>query len=129
MRQQLDLPADLQPSGTTEIHLSQRSVILPVCRPTFLRWHGAPVGFTYGNKLILEYKGEACFAELLIVRLLRENGWEAVWVAAFGGTHFLQAMPMGWALQSEHVPLPAEKDELLQKIWRTAKTTACFDVF
>jgi hypothetical protein len=38
-------------------------------------------------------------------------------------------MPRAWSLKSEHVTLPPDKDSLLRRIWQTAKTTACFDVF
>lgn len=37
-------------------------------------------------------------------------------------------MPTIWSLNSEHVAIPADKEELLRKIWKTVKTTACFDV-
>jgi len=35
---------------------------------------------------------------------------------------------VGRTLKSEHVSIPQDKEDLLQKIWKTAKTTACFDV-
>ena len=87
------------------------------------------MSFDYGRKPILDYKGDACFAELVILHLLLEQGWDGVWVEAYGGTHYLRTMPKKWKLESEQVSLPADKEELLQKIWKTANTTACFDVF
>jgi hypothetical protein len=38
-------------------------------------------------------------------------------------------MPREWNLESEHVLIPADKERLLKTIWKTAKTSACFDVF
>jgi|SRR6516225_4681432 len=88
-----NLPVDLQPVETVDVPLpSGSSAALPVCHPTFRRWSGAPV-FDYGGKPLLDCDGEACFAELVILRLLLKSGWHGVWVEAFGGTHYLQTMP------------------------------------
>jgi len=38
-------------------------------------------------------------------------------------------MPNAWALKSEHVSIPEDKEAILKKVWSIAKTTACFDVF
>ncbi|MDO8514228.1 MAG: hypothetical protein Q7S50_01660 [bacterium] len=104
-------------------------VSLPLCHPYFPLWDGPTVSFDYGKKPVLDYNGEACFAELIILRLLCEHGWEGVWVETYGGTHYLRTMPTEWALKSEHVAIPEDKEELLRKIWNIAKTTSCFDVF
>jgi hypothetical protein len=87
------------------------------------------VSFDYGGKHLIDHEGEACFAELAILRILQKDGWDGVWVEVFGGPNFVRTMPLGWALKSEHVSIPADKEELLKKIWTTAKSAACFDVF
>lgn len=125
----MDLPVELQPSGAVDILLSKGLVTLPICRPIFSLWNGAPVAFDYGSKPILNYKGEAVFAELMILHLLLKSGWDGVWVETYGGTHYLRTMPGGWTLKSKHVSIPADKEKMLQRIWRTGKTAACFDVF
>jgi hypothetical protein len=38
-------------------------------------------------------------------------------------------MPKSWSLRDEHVSIPAEKEDILKRVWQTASTTACFDVF
>ena len=79
------LPPQLQPAGKTEVHLpSGSTAMLPVCRPAFSWWTGAPIPFDYGKKPVLEHQGEPCFAELMILRLLNESGWEGAWVATYG---------------------------------------------
>ena len=109
-----NLPAELRPIEKVDIQLpGGSSAALPVCHPTFRRWSGAPV-FDYGGKPLLDCDGAACFAELVILRLLLESGWHGVWVEAFGGTHYLQTMPNGWSLRSEHICIPSDKHELLQ---------------
>ena len=126
----MNVPKELQQEGTMEVLLLNGArVSLPVCHPTFSLWKGPPVNFDYGKKPVLNYKNEACFAELVILRILIEHGWDGVWVETYGGTHYLRTMPNEWKLKSEHVSIPRDKEELLQKIWKTAKTTACFDVF
>jgi len=100
---------------------------LPISRPQFKIWDGERI-FNYGGKPLLDYKGISCFAELLITNLLIDNGLDAVWIETYGGTHYLRSMPNGWNLQSEHISIPRDKEDLLKKIWKQAKTTACFDV-
>src|SRR3989344_6180422 len=126
----MDLPEELRPTDKIEIHLPDNTTIsLSTSRPKFLVWKGRPVVFDYGKKPVLNYKGEACFAELVILRLLCERGWDGVWVETYGGTHYLRTMPHEWKLSSRHVSIPEDKEELLRNIWKTAQTTACFDVF
>ena len=126
----MTLPPELTPTETFTISLPDGTVAtLPLCRPTFKTWSGEPVSFDYGKKPILDYKGETCFAELVILRILMENGWDGVWVETYGGTHYLRTMPNAWAVKSEHISIPEGKEAILKQIWSTAKTTACFDVF
>lgn len=121
----------------------------PACRPTACRNGGRPatkrivsgIASLSPDLPALEWRssfrlrreadcdGEACFAELVILRLLLKSGWHGVWVEAFGGTHYLQTMPNGWSLRSEHISIPSDKHELLQQIRQAGKTTGCFDVF
>jgi len=125
----MNLPNELQPTDKIEIQLSNGTIVnLPVAHPRFPAWKGMPVSFDYGKKPILNYGKEACFAELVILRILLDHGWDGVWVETYGGTHYLRSMPQAWNLQSEHISIPQDKEDLLQRIWKTAKTTACFDV-
>jgi len=126
----MNLPPELEPTGEMNIILPGNiAVALPVCRPVFPLWDGPPVNFDYGKKPIVNYKNEPCFAELAILRLLSEYKWDGVWVETYGGTHYLRTMPSGWTLKSEHVSIPNDQEKFLRSIWKTAKTTACFDVF
>lgn len=126
----MNVSKELRSTGTVGVLLpGGTTVSLPVCHPIFSLWSGPPVKFDYGNKPVLNYNGEACFAELVILRMLIENGWDGVWVETYGGTHYLRDMPNEWKLGTGHVSIPADKEEILQKIWKTAQTTACFDVF
>lgn len=125
----MNIPADLQPTERTSIILPGGGTAeLPTCRPIFSEWKGPRPNFDYGKKPILEYDGAPYFAELVILRLLLNAGWDGVWVGAYGGHHYLRTMPRGWNLQSEQVLIPQDKERFLQRIWTMGKTTACFDV-
>jgi hypothetical protein len=54
---------------------------------------GTPPSFTFGRKPVLNYKDQPIFAELLILNLLKAEGWDGVWVSSFGGTKYLREMP------------------------------------
>mgnify|MGYP001614363036 CR=1 FL=1 len=126
----MSVPKELQSTVTMEVLLpNAMTVSLPVCHPIFSLWNESPVSFDYGKKPILNHNGKAYFAELVILHMLLESGWNGVWVETYGGTHYLRTMPNEWKLASGHVSIPKDKEELLQKIWETAQTNACFDVF
>ena len=125
----MNIPRELVPSDVEAIRLLDgREVMLPVCRTIFPLWDG-PKTFTYGHKPMLKHNGKECFAELLILNLLIEHGWDGVWVETYGGVHYLRTMPTEWNLKSQSVPIPANKEALLLKIRKAAGTKSCFDVF
>src|ERR1700680_1868457 len=100
----MNLPPELQPTATIDIRLPSGNLArLPVCRPDFARWSGVSLGFDFGAKPVLNHEGQACFAELVILRLLLANGWNGAWIETFGGIHFWRSMPKRWSLESEHV--------------------------
>lgn len=123
------LPEELRTDGTTTVKLpSGVSIDIPIFHPTFPMWHGIAPAFDFGKKPLLDLRGEATFAELVILRLFQSEGWDGAWIETYGGTHFLQGMPLDWKLKSGHVAIPAECEALLKRIWGKGKTTACFDV-
>jgi hypothetical protein len=125
-----DLPKQLIPVKTEDFELPNgRTVSLPVCTPVFSTWKGHPLKFDYGNKPILNYKGNAYFAELVILNIFIDNGWDGVWVGTYGGINFLKSMPQSWGLKPLSVPIPNDKEELLKKIQKAGGTKSCFDVF
>lgn len=94
----------------------------------FNQWTGEPIPFDFGRKPILDDNGEPVFAELAILRLFLNSGFEGVWVETYGGVHYLRSMPKNWSLKSEHISIPTEKENILKRIWDKGKTRACFDV-
>src|SRR5262245_6849655 len=66
----------------------------PVCSVHFRSWSGATVeAGQYGPKAMVEFDGEPLFAELAVVRWLQRDGWDAVWVARYGGLSFRAGLP------------------------------------
>ena len=128
----MKLPLSLLPLPNGEIIVllpSGKVADLPICHPVFSLWSGQSVDFDYGGKPLINYEGEAIFAELAILRILLADGWDGVWVETYGGTNFLRDMPHDWKLKPQNIAIPKDKQNLLQDIWKTGKTKACFDVF
>jgi len=100
------LPVELRPTKSVAVRLpSGTSATLPVAYPSFQSWTGKKV-FDFGRKPLLDYDGEVCFAELLILRLLFKSGWSGVWVEAYGGgrhVYYLQSMPASWTPHTDPV--------------------------
>jgi hypothetical protein len=116
-------------SDTMEITLPcGMAVSLPVVRPFFRPWRGAAVAFSYGNKPVLEYDGEPCFAELAVMHDLRKAGWDAVWISTYAGLRYRQSMPRSRGELSD-AAIPPDHETLLHSIWQVGRTRACFDVF
>lgn len=116
-------------TGETTISLpSGAEVILPLCNIVFQKWTGDSPSFDFGKKPLIDYEGEAIFAELAILKLLKESGWDGAWVETYGGIHFLNTMPKDWKLANQNISIPKDKEAMLQKIWGAGKTSACFDV-
>jgi hypothetical protein len=126
----MDLPIELQPTTTKDVSLPSGIIRqLPVCNPVFAEWVGERPSFDFGHKPFLKHDGEACFAELVILRLLLKQGWKGVWVESFAGPYYLNDMPKDWKTRPQRVLIPEDKEKILKDIWRTGRTRACFDVF
>lgn len=80
---------------------------------------------TYTSKPLVDLEGEALFGELAIVRLLKKDGWTAVWADTFHGGKFWANMPN----KSSPVRLPPQVQKIYDRI-AAAKggPSGCFDV-
>ncbi len=59
----------------------------------FQRWRGVPIADTYGGKAVLDCEGIPCLAELALIPVLKQHGFEgAVWVDGYRRC-FRDAMP------------------------------------
>ena len=117
-------PSLLTPATTEPITLpSGRVVHVPKAEPVFIVWSGEPLTDTYGGKLVLELDGKPAFAELVILRLLQQDGWSGVWVDTYQHKYRTEYWP------KNNVALPSAQQQLLQSIYQQAGSTkGCFDV-
>lgn len=123
------LPKELQPNGTYPIILpsTKKKVLLQKCTPIFPVWVKTPPKFSFGNKRFLDFKGEPVFAEIYILRLLKEASWNCVWVETYGGFKFLQNMPESSKLIS--IELPSLQAAFMQTLRKATGKGGIFDIF
>jgi hypothetical protein len=120
--------SELSPTSAVNVRLKLEATVgLPICYPKFLKWAGDPPPYGFGGKPLIDYKNECVFAELAILKMLFDDGWDGVWVETYGGCNYLQTMPLDSDLKKYSVPIPKDKKELLEKIWGDGRR-ACFDV-
>jgi|SRR5450631_3697226 integrase len=126
----INLPDELRLSDSVQVAMpSGQSIQMQCCRPIFERWIGAPIKFDFRHKPLLNYQGQPLIAELLILRLLEAHGWEGVWVYSYG-RKYLRQMPQDSSLAHGRVPVPDNRERLLNRIWgRSGQLSGCFDVY
>jgi hypothetical protein len=61
---------------------SGRQILVPTCRPLFHLWTGPSVN-SYGGKPVLNYGGKPLFAELVVLNMLTDAGWEGFWTDSY----------------------------------------------
>src|SRR5437879_2358077 len=125
----MNIPEPLRPTSLFRVDLkSGRHVMLPRCSPKFVPWAGEQQ-FDWGGKPVLDHRGQPYFAELIILEMLREAGWQGVCVSAFGGRYYYDVMPTNWGGRAG-ISLPDPQQALLSSIRTKAVTSGgCFDVF
>jgi hypothetical protein len=121
----MQYPELLTPTTVENIKLpSGTSVQIPKAEVVFELWTGRPVSDRYGNKPILNSNGEPAFAELAILKILQNDGWQGVWVDTYRNKYRTAYFP------KDEVELPAEQRKLLLDIYGRAGTSkGCWDVF
>ena len=94
----MELPRDLVSVATEPFALPDgRVVAVPKATPTFTSWRGQPLPDTFGGKPALDHAGEACFAELLILRIFLAAGWSARWVETYGASRLRPRFLTTWS--------------------------------
>jgi hypothetical protein len=131
----VELPRDLVPVATERFVLPDGlEVEVPKARPTFALWRGQPLADTFGCKPALDHAGEACFAELVILRIFLAAGWSARWVETFGAArrpHFLTTWSSEGLKAQAHQPITDTRvQHVLESIARAngGMYSGCWDV-
>jgi hypothetical protein len=91
----------------------------------FPQWRGEPIRKTHGNKPVLDCGGSPAFAELALIPVLRQSGFDgAVWIDNWQGCHFRDALP-----GAPCAILPAPAQEVYNRILAAnGKPGGCWDV-
>jgi hypothetical protein len=121
----MQYPETLTPSDQEVIFLpSGKDVRVPKTSPLFNAWTGEPISDRYGNKPLLNFKGQPVFAELAILVALQSDGWQGVWVDTFRRKYRTSCDPLN------EIMLPSRQLKLLNRIYQHAGSrSGCWDVF
>ena len=104
---------------------SGKEVHIPKAIVEFKAWDGPPIKDTYGGKALLDYKGTPLFAELVILRMLEEDGWSGVWV-----DNYRKKFRIGMPGAESPIPLPPAQQKILDTIKEmNGSMSGCWDVF
>jgi hypothetical protein len=123
----LKYPSQLKPTTKEDIKLPSRWIVhIPKTCPVFKKWKGkkVPRKETYGNKSVLSYKGKA-FAEIVILRMFQDVGWNGVWVDTYRQKYRTNHWP------KDEIDLPPKQQRLLNRISKKLgkEWSGCWDVF
>ncbi len=119
-------PASLAPTGFQRIALADgRAVDIAQATPTFSRWTGEMPSDTYNGRPVLRLSDEMVLAELAILRIFEQDGWEGCWVDSYR-KRFLT----GYWPEPRAKDLPALQKLVFDSIRdKAGGTGGCFDVF
>ncbi|HEX8399953.1 MAG TPA: hypothetical protein VF644_21160 [Pyrinomonadaceae bacterium] len=119
-------PKNLEPNSFETIRLfSGEEIQIPKATPCFEKWSCETLADTYGNKTILNFNGEAVFAELAILRIFQKEGWSGVWVDTYRRKYRTEY----WN-STTVIDLPSDKKMILDNIYKVAGSIkGCWDVF
>jgi len=76
-------PKLLQPNSTEDFIISGKVIQIPKCIIQFKKWAGVELKENFGGKPIIEINKKPMFAELAIMNLIIQSGWQAIWVETY----------------------------------------------
>lgn len=79
----MDYPELLKPVSSQRIELPSREEVEVPKSTVFRKWTGEIPKDTYNGKPILEFDGKIAFAELVILRIFEQAGWEGRWIGSY----------------------------------------------
>ncbi len=107
---------------------SGRHIEIGVVEHEFQEWRGTPPACSYGRKPAVEFAGQGVFAEIVIVRLCQQAGWDALWASTYGGLRYFDQQPL--ADRSNTATAPGHLDKMVHRIAeaKDGKVAGTFDV-
>lgn len=119
-------PKLLTPNLTQSFRFSTGEEIeIPKAEVHFEKWIGEEIEDDYNKKPILCFNSEAVFAELAILRIFQNDGWNGVWVDTYSRKYRTEF----WN-NKNGVELLPNKQILLDTIYENlGSKKGCWDVF
>jgi len=77
-------PSFFEPTSTESFTVGDLVLQIPKSEVVFTEWNGAPISDTFGGKRIINHDGDPVFAELAIMRVFQDDGWDSRWVETYG---------------------------------------------
>lgn len=77
-------PEKLIPNSFELFEINSKEIFIPKCKIEFDKWNGNPLKNTFGGKPCVSLNDNAMFAELAIMNLFIESGWNARWIETYG---------------------------------------------
>jgi hypothetical protein len=124
-----DYPEHFEPKEKLAI-----KVRLPMVSLTFTPWTESRLEHGFGNKPLVNHRGEGMFAELAICCIAKKADWDARWVCTYGarrdGPRYLTSWSDVSLDEQQEVPLDQYQDALLAKIATEnhGSYSGCWDV-
>jgi hypothetical protein len=118
------LQADVQPPTPVVLPKSKQAVEVATLLRRERKWLGPRPLWAdlVPNKPLMDFSGQAIWAEFILLRLLEAHGWKGAWVKNWGGRDF-------WANPGESVELPSLANSRFQQIEkRTTNSGGCWDI-
>ena len=104
---------------------SGRVISIPKAEMVFEPWQGELLSDTYGNKQVLDYERRPMFAELVVLSMLKNDGWDGVWVDSYR-KQFREGMPRSAEGTRE---LPEGAAKFFSAVTAVTGFKGCWDVF
>jgi len=122
----MDYPELLTPVSTLRVDLpSRKAVEVPKATPVFRKWTADPPKDTYNRKPVLQFDDTPAFAELVILRIFEQAGWEGRWIDSYRNRTLV-----GYWGDNVTKALPPKQQIVLDLIHAKAGINGgCFDVF
>lgn len=134
------LPLNLVPTGVLKIELPNgQSVEIPKSQPAFESCVKPESTDSFGGKPFVASELGPCFAELLILRMLRNHGWDGRWIETYPPRRGMPLLLTDWDPRGIKVQqtVPIEDADVSSMLVRIAaargtdmqpKYSGCWDV-
>ena len=76
----MNYPDILQPNSFEKFVIDENEILIPKCNIEFMKWKGEPLKYTFGGKPILDFENKPMFAELVIMNIYLNSGWNSRWI-------------------------------------------------